>query len=509
MERVITKLAKIHSQLAKSRSLFSLYFIYFLFFSFLGFLALKISKPRTTLPLHDLDLYFTSVSAITASSISTVDMEVFSNTQLIIITLVMFLGSEISTSFLSLCLTHFTNFVFPRYKTISHLMGSLNLDLPQEDCSIDLEDVTNHRESHDVKMNEKASKCLYKVVLGYHLVTNLAGSLLLLVYVNFVKTVRDILDSKKISPLTFSIFTSISTFANCGFIPMNENMVIFRKNSGLLWILIPQVLMGNTLFPCFLRLLLWGLDKITKREEYGYILKNHKKMRYSHLLSVRLCVSLGLTVLGFLIIHLILLCVFEWRLESLQGMNWYEKIVGSLFLVVNTRHAGETIVDFSTLSPAILILFTFIMYLPPYTLFMTLTKKNKNNKERGKETENEKEAKKSGFFVSQLSFLAICIFLVCTTERQKLQRDPLNFNVFNITLEVISAYGNVGFTTGYSCERRLNIDDVGCKNASYGFAGRWSSSGKIILIIVMFYGRFKQFSAKSGRTWILYPSWFS
>lgn len=359
MERVAAKLAKIRSQLTKSPSLFFFYFIYFLFFSFLGFLALKITKPRTTSRPHDLDLFFTSVSAITVSSMSTVDMEVFSNTQLIFLTILMFLGGEIFTSFLNLYFSHFTNFVFPHNK-IRHLIGSFNFDRPMEDHSSDLETVVDHREGLG-KIDERASKCLYLVVLCYHLVSNLAGSLLLLVYVNFVKTARDVLSSKGISPLTFSVFTTVSTFANCGFVPTNENMIIFRKNSGLIWLLIPQVLMGNTLFPCFLVLFIWGLYKITKRDEFGYILKNHKKMGYSHLLSVHLCVLLGLTVLGFLMMQLLFFCVFEWSSESLDGMSSYEKLVGSLFQVVNSRHTGETIVDLSTLSPAILILFILMM----------------------------------------------------------------------------------------------------------------------------------------------------
>lgn len=229
-----------------------------------------------------------------------------------------------------------------------------------EDQHSDLETVVDHREGLG-KIDERASKCLYLVVLCYHLVSNVAGSLLLLVYVNFVKTARDVLSSKRISPLTFSVFTTVSTFANCGFVPTNENMIIFRKNSGLIWLLIPQVLMGNTLFPCFLVLFIWGLYKITKRDEFGYILKNHKKMGYSHLLSVHLCVLLGLTVLGFLIMQLLFFCVFEWSSESLDGMSSYEKLVGSLFQVVNSRHTGETIVDLSTLSPAILILFILMM----------------------------------------------------------------------------------------------------------------------------------------------------
>ncbi|XP_010437244.1 PREDICTED: sodium transporter HKT1 [Camelina sativa] len=504
MERVAAKLAKLRSQLTNSSSLFFLYFIYFSFFSFLGFLALKITKPRTTSRPHDLDLFFTSVSAITVSSMSTVDMEVFSNTQLIFLTILMLLGGEIFTSFLSLYFSHFTNFVFPHNK-IRHLMGSFNLDRPIEDGHSDLETVVDHCEGR-TKIDERASKCLYSVVLSYHLVSNLAGSVLLLVYVNFVKSARDVLSSKEISPLTFSVFTTVSTFANCGFVPTNENMIIFRKNSGLIWLLIPQVLMGNTLFPCFLVLLIWGLYKITKRDEFSYILKNHKKMGYSHLLSVRLCVLLGLTVLGFLMIQLLLFCTFEWSSESLEGMSSYEKLVGSLFQVVNSRHTGETIVDLSTLSPAILILFTLMMYLPPYTLFMPLTEQKTIKKEGDDDSGNRKKVTKSGLFVSQLSFLTICIFLISITERQKLRSDPLNFNVLNIILEVISAYGNVGFTTGYSCGRRLNVSDGSCEDAGYGFAGRWSPTGKFVLIIVMFYGRFKQFTAKSGRAWILYPS---
>ncbi|KAF8096359.1 hypothetical protein N665_0310s0001 [Sinapis alba] len=494
MERVVAKLAK-------SRSLFFIYFFYFLSFSFLGFLALRISKPRTTSRPHDLDLFFTSVSAITVSSMSTVDMEVFSNAQLIIITILILLGGEIFTSFLHLYFSHYTNFGFP-YSKLRHLVCSLSSDTPIEDRRRDLENVTDHFKRPS-QINERASKCLYSVVLGYLLVTNLAGSMLLLVYVSF--TVKDVLSSKDISPLTFSVFTTVSTFSNCGFVPTNENMIIFRKNSGLLWLLIPQVFMGNTLFPCILVFIIWGLGKITQREEFGYILKNHKKMGYSPLLSVRLCVLLCLTALGLVMIQFLLFCTFEWNSESLEGMNSYQKLVGSLFQVVNSRHTGETIADLSTLSPAILVLFIFMMYLPPYTLFMPFAKKN-NKKEGEYDSKNEIKVKKDGIYVSQLAFLVICVLLISITESQKIRRDPLNFSILNITLEVISAYGNVGFSTGYSCERRLDVRNSGCKDAGYGFAGRWSPVGKIILIIVMFYGKFKQFTAKSGRTWILYPS---
>jgi hypothetical protein len=58
----------------------------------------------------------------------------------------------------------------------------------------------------------------------------------------------------------------------------------------------------------------------------------------------------------------------------------------------------------------------------------------------------------------------------------------------------------VGFSIGYSCQKLLEIDKS-CKDASYGFVGKWSSEGKLVLIIVMIFGRLKKFNMQGGRAW--------
>nr|UUA81707.1 HKT7 protein [Agrostis stolonifera] len=80
---------------------------YFLTISWLGYVIL--GQLRFRAPPGDgrrrprgIDLFFTAVSAATVSSMSTVEMEVFSNGQLVVLTALMFAGGEVFISLLGL-----------------------------------------------------------------------------------------------------------------------------------------------------------------------------------------------------------------------------------------------------------------------------------------------------------------------------------------------------------------------------------------------------------------------
>lgn len=210
----------------------------------------------------------------------------------------------------------------------------------------------------------------------YLVAVHVLGTAMVSIYITSVSSARTVLRDKGLVVPTFAVFTTVSTFASCGFVPTNENMVVFSKNSALLLILIPQVLLGNTLFPSCLRFCLWILHKLTNRIETSYLLRNTAEVGYLHLLPKLHSRLLVATVFGFIGVQFAVFCAMQWSSDALSGLGPYEKIVGVLFQCVNSRHTGETIVDLSAIAPAVLVLFVVMMLVSLLSfLFLNFPKK--------------------------------------------------------------------------------------------------------------------------------------
>ncbi|KAI3496324.1 hypothetical protein L1887_38681 [Cichorium endivia] len=470
---------------------------YFLLLSLLGFVALKTTEFKTSsFRPKNIDLFFTAVSAVTVSSMSTLDMEIFSNAQLIVIMFLMFMGGEVFVSLLGLQFRKFKHIIlnFGSNSDSDSAVGSL-------ECSIELGVRSNDlkpfpRDNLDQKyLMYESNKSLGYVVLCYILVVHFIGFILVYFYITFNPDTKSLLINEGLSRHTFSLFITVSTFANCGFVPTNENMTVFKKNSGLLLILIPQILLGSTLYPVVLRAVIIILEKITKRVELSYMLKYPNELSYGQMFPTVHSFYLAATVLGLMIVQFVLFCAMEWHnVDAMDGLTSYEKVVGSFFQVMNTRYAGEAVFDLSKISPTILVVFIVMMYLPPFTTYLPV-EDSENSQRR-----HQKKSFEDYLLFSPLTYLILFTALICLSEQKQMESDPLNFNVLNIVFEVVSAYGNVGLSVCYSCQRQIKSDRI-CKEEWYGFAGRWTNNGKYFLILVMFFGRLKNFNKNGGRFW--------
>nr|BCF80382.1 high-affinity potassium transporter [Sporobolus virginicus] len=473
--------------------------IYFMVTSFVGFLALKNLQSLGKPVLRDLDLMFTSVSTVTVSSMSTVQMEDLSEQQLWVLILLMLLGGEVFTSILGL---HFNNAKANKEelswrsshwisRDVESNVSANNRDHVITECG-QSEVAISHDQLQKSNSTRRSSRTvLAHIVSGYFLVTVVCSSVVIIIYFWINSDARRTLESKEIKVCTFSIFTAVSSFANCGFTPLNGNMQDFRKNSILLLLVMPQILAGNTLFSPLLWLSVWALEKISGKQEYIHILQHPDETGYKHLHTKRKSLYIVLIVTGLILLQVLFVCSFEWGSKAFEEMNWFQKLVSSAFQSVNTRQAGEAVFDISTFSSPILLMIAIVMYLPSDTSFLPI---NADRQPLAGKNSSSRTIWKN-FAITSPACLALFTFLACITERKSMSADPLNFNVFSITFEVISAFGNVGYSLGYSCDKLLKPDPC-CKAASYGFVGRWSKEGKLIIILVMFLGRLKKFILK-------------
>uniref|UniRef100_A0A0A9CXK1 Uncharacterized protein n=1 Tax=Arundo donax TaxID=35708 RepID=A0A0A9CXK1_ARUDO len=220
-------------------------------------------------------------------------------------------------------------------------------------------------------------------------------------------------------------------------------MQAFRKNSILLLLVIPQILAGNTLFSPLLRLSVWALGKISGKQEYAHILRHPEEIGYEHFHIQKNSVCIVLAATGLILLQVIFVCSFEWGSKAFEGMNWFQKLVGSLFQSVNTRQAGEAVFDISTFSSPILLLFSIVMYLPSDTSFLPINA----DKQPLADKQPSSRTMWKNITITSPACLELFTFLACITERKSVAANPLNFNVFSIVFEVI---GQVHFTSLYN-----------------------------------------------------------
>ncbi|MFL5728137.1 MAG: TrkH family potassium uptake protein [Cytophagaceae bacterium] len=263
----------------------------------------------------------------------------------------------------------------------------------------------------------------------------------------------------------YSFFHSVSAFCNAGFSLFTDGLHApeVRRAYMLHLVIAATIILGGLGFPVIEDVFSFK----NLRERLAFPWKDWKLSS-----KIAIYTSAGLITMGTVAYF-----VLE-RNNSLQGMNFMERLITSFFQSVTTRTAGYNTVDFTKLTEPILIVMIFLMFIggssastaggiKTSTFYLIVvsaiaTIRQRLRVEIGRRTiSNDLLFKAYSLFAFAVTFNFIAVFLLCITEE--------GAGFLNLTFEQVSAFGTVGLSTGIT--------------------PKLSVAGKLIIITSMFVGR--------------------
>lgn len=319
------------------------------------------------------------------------------------------------------------------------------------------------------------------------------------------------------NPWWVGAFNAVSAFNNSGMSLLDANMVAFQTSEYMLITMGLLILAGNTCYPVFLRLIIWTLFSLLPDNEsfleYKTTLRfllEHPRRCYTNLFPSRHT--------WWLLAALVVLNGTDWAAfevlnignPTVTSLKPGSRALDGLFQALAVRSGGFYVVSIAGLRIGLLILYVIMMYISAYPVLITIRNSNvyeerslgiyaddaqaKQEKVSNQGvlgrlkrtlTEQRGPTESRGYFVRQqlrgqlahdLWWIVLAILFITITETSQFERDPVNYSVFNVIFEVVSAYGCVGIS-------------VGLPNLAYSFCGGWHTLSKLILCAVMLRGR--------------------
>jgi len=180
------------------------------------------------------------------------------------------------------------------------------------------------------------------------------------------------------------------------------------------------------------------------------------------------------------------------------------RVLDGWFQAVSTRTAGFGVVNLAELHPAIQVSYMIMMYISVLPIAISVRRTNVYEEKSlgiwgsaGEENEDESEPSYVGAHLRrQLSFdlwyIFLGFFIITIAEGPRLQSGDPAFTMFAVLFEVVSAYGTVGLSLGYT-------------NINASFSAEFGVIAKLVIIAMQLRGRHRGLPYELDRA-ILLPS---
>lgn len=143
-------------------------------------------------------------------------------------------------------------------------------------------DLTEEQRDELGGIEYRALKTLAVVLITYYVGFHLIGLLSMVGWIMTVDTWGDIVREAGVGRPWWGIFTAASAFNDLGFTLTPDSMYSFQRAVFPLLMLAFLIIIGNTAFPCMLRLMIWTASKFTRQgsalwEELKFLLDHPRR----------------------------------------------------------------------------------------------------------------------------------------------------------------------------------------------------------------------------------------
>jgi Trk-type K+ transport system membrane component len=388
---------KIREFLATHLTYYRIHLLYYLFLGFLGSVIIYgIENGRFAY----VDCLFQAFSAVCVTGLITIDTSQMKLGSTIVLYVLLFLGSTVMMA----CVPPFIR----RYYFDDTIKTEIE-NLPEGEAEL----IKKQR-----GIEYSALTYVILITFCYCILLQLIFGIMWGIYFTFASTPIQIMARNNVNPFYFGFFQSTSSFANGGFSLLNDNYMQLADDYFFLLSCTFLILCGNVCAPIFLRLITWIVYSCSHIKSPGllFLLETPRRC-FTHMFPyvqtrLLLIIVIVTTLFEFFMFLILDMHLPYWSAASpytdgfalqaaiasgynvsdpnLPPFNYtgpevvYTPPIVALvgyFQAVSTRTAGFNAIDLSQISPAMQLLYIFMMYLASYPFAITLRKSREASSE--------------------------------------------------------------------------------------------------------------------------------
>ncbi|EEU35272.1 uncharacterized protein NECHADRAFT_54501 [Fusarium vanettenii 77-13-4] len=339
----------------------------------------------------------------------------------------------------------------------------------------------------------RSLKLLLKIVIAYFFGMHLFGVICLIGWIQTANPkYTDYLESIGQDKNWWAIYSAQTMVDNLGFSLTPDSMISFRDAKFPMILMSFLAFAGNTLYPVFLRLVIWIMAKVTPKhsstQEPLAFLLDHPRRCYTLLFPSQPTWILFAIIFALNFVDVLLIILLDLHNPEVASLSLDARIPAAIFQAASARHTGTATFNLANVDPAVQLSLLVMMYIAVFPIALSIRSSNTyEEKSLGlwKDEESPDEENSKTYLVTHMKnqlgfdlwyiFLGTFCIIIAESDRVANVDEPA-FSVFSILFEVTSAYGNVGLSLGYP-------------TVSTSLSGMFNTFSKVVMCLMMIRGR--------------------